>query len=133
MSTASRSSSGSAERGRQRVREVGRARRRRRAITEAMKLRALVRDVLTSSSAAFGLSLPAWTSTRATPERAECGASARVSTLQALESCWNRDDHRRSAGRCKRRVAPTRTPTIHGGVAARASGAKESRRMIWSG
>jgi hypothetical protein len=30
------------------------------------------------------LSLPAWTSTLATPERAECGASARVSNLGAL-------------------------------------------------
>ena len=41
------------------------------AITDATKLVRFSRELRTSSSAAFGLSLPAWTSTRATPERVE--------------------------------------------------------------
>ena len=57
------------------------ARRRRRAITAATKLERFSRELRTSSSAVLALSLPAWTSTLATPERAECGASARVSNL----------------------------------------------------
>ena len=52
------------------------------AMTEATKLVRLSREVRTSSSAVFGFSLPAWTSTLATPERAECGASARVSNVE---------------------------------------------------
>jgi hypothetical protein len=40
--------------------------------------------LLTSSSALFAFSLPAWTSTRATPERADCGVSTRVSTGPGL-------------------------------------------------
>src|SRR6185437_980691 len=54
------------------------------AMTDATKLVLLSREERTSSSAVFGFSLPAWTSTRATPESAECGASARVSNLGAL-------------------------------------------------
>ena len=51
-------------------------------MTEATKLVRFSRAVRTSSSAAFDFSLPAWTSTLATPERAECGASASVSNVE---------------------------------------------------
>jgi len=50
-------------------------------ITDATKLVRLSRELRTSSSAVFGFSLPAWTSTLATPESAEWGASASVSNV----------------------------------------------------
>ena len=50
--------------------------------TEATKLLRLSLADLTRSSAVFALSLPACTSTRATPDNADWGASARVSTDQ---------------------------------------------------
>ncbi len=50
-------------------------------MTELTKLERFSRELRTSSSAVLALSLPALTSTLATPEREECGASARVSNL----------------------------------------------------
>ena len=50
-------------------------------ITELTKLERFSRELRTSSSAVLALSLPALTSTLATPERDECDASARVSNL----------------------------------------------------
>ena len=98
-STAVRSSSGSAERGGQRVREVGRgdgAGRDHRGDEAGCACPATCLHEFLGGLAA---SLPACTSTRATPERAECGASASVSTRQALElHVVESDDHRRFTG-----------------------------------
>ena len=85
----------------------GRGRPTRRtpaAITEATKLVRLSRELRTSSSAVFGFSLPAWTSTLATPERAECGASARVSNVEMPDQCCEKQTIIADLTRgCKRR------------------------------
>ena len=84
------------------------------AMTDATKLTRFSRELSTSSSAALAFSLPAWTSTLATPERADWGASARVSKRCecSIDVCEKRIDHRRFTQACKRGL-PGATPTIH--------------------
>ena len=101
------------QRGRQRVRELGR-RHRAGGDDRGDEAGALfLARLRTSSSAAFAFSLPAWTSTRATPERADCGASASVSNSGDARSMMRKaDDHRRFTRGCKR-CGQRAAATIH--------------------
>jgi hypothetical protein len=82
-------------------------------ITAAMKLVLRSRAPLVSSSAVLALSLPALTSTRATPESEDCGGSTWVSAaISGGSGSAYPDDHRRSSRRCKRqksRQCPVKT------------------------
>ena len=91
----------------------------------------------TSSSAVLAFSLPAWTSTLATPERAEWGASASVSNVRNAPSSLMRkaDDHRRFTRGCKRRDQQG-AATIHAplrNVAARLPSRRRSAKETGRG
>ena len=105
------------------------------AITEATKLLRLSRELRTSSSAVFEFSLPACTSTRATPESAECGASARVSKLISTDQFCNKQKIIADSNCAVNDAAAECAPTIHAtfGSAAANAGACENNRRIGRG
>ena len=98
MSTEARSSNGSA-RALESVCARSLADTAPASITDATKLPRFSFELLTRSVASFAFSLPAWTSTRATPERVDCGMSANVSTWGARVS--------RNVGPCRLELSIT--------------------------